>query len=51
MRELDKLVKDSMEEHQALQAWAMGIKPYREYNATQAFYAGQRVVNDGESDP
>ena len=52
MRELEKVNQDSQEEHQALQAWAMGVKPYRKYEATQEFYAGRRVVlEDGESDP
>lgn len=52
MRELLKINQDGQEEHQALQAWAMGIKPYREYRATQEFYAGRRIVdNDGETDP
>lgn len=52
MRELEKVNQDSQEEHQSLQAWAMGIKPYRKYNATREFYAGVRIDGaDGETDP
>jgi hypothetical protein len=53
MRELEKVNQDSQEEHQSLQAWAMGIKPYRKYSATREFYAGLRVdgADDGETDP
>jgi hypothetical protein len=54
MRGLKKINQDSQEEHQALQAWAMGIKPYRKYEPTQEFYAGRRVDGadeEGESDP
>jgi hypothetical protein len=52
MRELEKVNQDSQEEHQSLQAWAMGIKPYREYSATREFYAGVRIDGtDGETDP
>lgn len=53
MRELEKVNQDSQEEHQSLQAWAMGIKPYRKYRATREFYAGLRVdgADDGETDP
>ena len=31
MRALERINQDSQEQHQALQAWAMGIKPYRRY--------------------
>jgi hypothetical protein len=49
MRELEKLVHDANEEHQALQAWGMSLKPYRRYVPSDAFLHGPDP--DGESDP
>jgi acyl-homoserine lactone acylase PvdQ len=49
MRQLEKINQDSQEEHQALQAWAMGLKPYRRYEPPREFRVGPDP--DGESDP
>lgn len=51
MRALERINQDSQEQHQALQAWAMGIKPYRRYEAPQEFYLGRRIDGSEETDP